>query len=263
MGSEKASGAALAIRKNGLSERFAKHYWIWRLYHLLVADAVAIQRPTKHRLVRNFLGNSLGIAVDIGCGPGVFTRYVARRSKHLISLDIDCDSLERVKSRHRSLHNAYFVATSVIPLPLPNERVDTVLFLEVLEHLVDDSAALGEICRVLRPGGRLIISVPVPPGEVNEECEWGHKREGYELLEIVQLLTASGFEVISHAFAEFTFSRRALQAVRWWRQAIRLPAPIFLSWIAHLDHFLASTKTETGSHSPATVLVMARRKLRI
>jgi SAM-dependent methyltransferase len=256
------AGGRNASGNNNVSKRFAGHYWVWRLYHFFVADAIAIQRPTKYRLVRDFLGNSLGIAVDIGCGPGVFIRYMGPRAKHVIGLDVDRDSLERVKSRHRSLSNVDFAVTNVDPLPFPDQRIDTVLLLEVLEHLVDDAAALREICRVLRPGGKLVLSVPVPPGEINEDSEWGHKREGYGLSEIVHLLTANGFEVEKHAFAEFVFSRRAAQTVRWWRKATRLPAPIFLSWLAHLDHFLDSRKKETGSYTPATVLVAARKRPR-
>jgi SAM-dependent methyltransferase len=145
-------------------------------------------------------------------------------------------------------------------LPFSDGQLDTILLLEVLEHLVDDSAAVREISRVLRPGGRLVISVPVPPGEVNHEAAWGHKREGYQLSEIVSLLTANGFDVEKHSFAEFKFSRRAAQAIRWWRASFRLPAPIFLAWIAHLDHFLDSRKTQTGSELPATVVVLARKR---
>jgi SAM-dependent methyltransferase len=184
------------------------------------------------------------------------------RAKHLIGLDVDRDSLERVKSRHRNLQNVDFAATVVDCLPFPDDLLDTVLFLEVLEHLEDDGAALREIWRVLRPGGKLVVSVPVPPGEVNEDSEWGHKREGYELPAIVHLLTVNGFEVEKHAFAEFTFSRRAARVVRWWRQTTRLPAPIFLSWIAYLDQFLDSSKTIAGNHMPATVLVLARKRLK-
>ena len=76
-------------------KRLAKHYWVWRLYHLIVADAVAIQRPTKHKLVHEFLGDTLGIAADIGCGPGVFVRHMSARAKYLIEIDVDRDSLER------------------------------------------------------------------------------------------------------------------------------------------------------------------------
>lgn len=245
---------------NGILKRFAGNYGIWCLYHLIVADAIAIQRPTKYKLVREFLGDSLGVVADIGCGPGVFIRYMSERAQHVIAADIDCHSLDRVRLRHRDVRNVEYIVTSADVLPFSDEHLDTILLLEVLEHLVDDSAAVREMGRVLRPGGRLVLSVPVPPGEVNHGSAWGHKREGYQLSEIVSLLTTNGFEVEKHSFAEFKFSRRAAQAVRWWREAIRLPAPIVLAWIAYLDHFLVSSKTQTGSQLPATVIIRARKR---
>ena len=221
---------------------------------------MAVQRPTKYKLVREFLGDSLGVAADIGCGPGVFVRHMSARARYLVAADIDSDSLDRVKSRHKNLSNVEFIVTSADVLPFPDEHLDTILLLEVLEHLVDDSAAVREMSRVLRPGGKLVVSVPVPPGEVDHDSAWGHKREGYEVSEIVSLLILNGFEVEKHSFAEFRFSRRAAQAIRWWREAIRLPAPIFLAWIAYLDRFLDSNKAETGSQIPATVIVLARKR---
>jgi len=247
-------------RENTLLKRLAGNYRIWRLYHLVVADAMAVQRPTKYKPVREFLGDSLGVAADIGCGPGVFIRHMSARARYVVAADIDCDSLDRVRLRHKNLNNVKFILTSADVLPLPDEHLDTILLLEVLEHLVDDNAAVREMSRVLRPGGRLVVSVPVPPGEVNHDSAWGHKREGYELSEIVSLLTTNGFEVEKHSFAEFKFSRLAAQAIRWWRKAIRLPAPIFLAWIAYLDHLLDTKKTETGSQLPATVVVLARKR---
>jgi SAM-dependent methyltransferase len=246
--------------ENGILKRLAGSYGIWRLYHLLIADAMAVQRPTKYKLVREFLGDSLGAAADIGCGPGVFIRHMSACAKHVLAADIDCDSLNRVRLRHKNLNNVEFIVTGADVLPFPDEHLDTILLLEVLEHLVDDSAAVREMSRVLRPGGRLVVSVPVPPGEVNHDSAWGHKREGYKLSEIVSLLTTNGFEVEKHSFAEFKFSRRAAQAIRWWRRAIRLPAPIFLAWIAYLDHLLDSNKAQTGSQLPATVIVLARKR---
>ena len=235
---------------------------MWQLYHLLVADAVAIQRPTKHKLVRDFLGNTLGIAADIGCGPGVFARHMSAHARYLMEIDVDRDSLERTWARHQDLRNVGFVTASVPTLPFPDESLDTVLFLEVLEHITDDHAALGEIHRVLRSDGKLVLSVPVPPGEIDEDHAWGHKREGYRLHEIMSLLANSSFEVLRFAFAEFKFSRRAAQIVRWWRRATHLPAPIFFSWIAYLDHFLDSSKIVTGAHCPTTVVLLAQKKLR-
>lgn len=60
----------MVSEKDGVSKRLAKYYWIWRLYHLVVADAVAIQRPTKHKLVREFLETPLGLQRTSDVGPG-------------------------------------------------------------------------------------------------------------------------------------------------------------------------------------------------
>ena len=247
-------------REDGILKWLSGNYGIWRLYHLVVADAIAVQRPTKYKWVREFLSDSLGVAADVGCGPGVFIRYMSARAKYVVAADIDSDSLERVKLRHKDLSNVEFIVTGADVLPFADEYLDTILLLEVLEHLVDDTAAVREMSRVLRPGGKLVVSVPVPPGEVDHHSEWGHKREGYQLSEIVSLLTANGFDVEKHSFAEFKFSRRAAQSIRWWRETIRLPAPIFLAWIAYFDHLLDSKKAETGSLTPASVIVLARKR---
>jgi hypothetical protein len=39
----------------------------------------------------------------------------------------------------------------------------------------------------------------------------------------------------------------------------KLPAPIFLAWVAYLDHLLSGEKVKTGSHLPATVVIQARK----
>jgi SAM-dependent methyltransferase len=245
---------------NGWRSRLGRSYWAWRFYHSLIADAVAIQKPTKHKIVYDFLGRDLGTVADLGCGPGVFTRYLCAHAKQVWAADIDTASLARVKGRHRYEENLAFVVMDAERLPFPDGRLNTVLFLEVLEHVQDDAAALCEVRRVLAPGGRLVLSVPVPPGEVDEEEPWGHKREGYQLKEIESLLRGTGFEVKDHRFAQFRFSRLSDNLVRYWRRWLHLPAPIFLAWVGYLDHLLGAKKRENGDCLPATVIVLAAKE---
>ena len=247
-------------RMNEFRKNLARSYWAWRIYHVLVADAVAIQRPTKFRTVHEFLGDQLGIVGDIGCGPGVFTRHLSARAKQVLGADIDREALERVKARHQDLENVAFVAANADHLPLADECLDTLLLLEVLEHLADDTGGLREMWRVLRPGGKIVLSVPVPPGEINEGAPWGHKREGYQLPEIMALLKKSGFRAENHAYAEFKFSRLAASLIRKWRTSFHLPAPIFLSWVAYFDNLLDKKKTQAGNYLPASVIILARKE---
>ena len=243
-----------------LRERLGRSYRVWRLYHLLVADAVSIQKPTKFRIVREYLGDDLGMVVDIGCGPGVFTRYLCAHAKWVWAGDIDAASLARVKARHRDQKNLALVVTAADRLPFSDSCFDTLLFLEVLEHLPDDAAGVRELFRISKPGGRMVLSVPVPPGEVDNENPWGHKREGYPPAQLVGLLERNGFRVEKQSYAEFKFSRSAARWIRRWRQWLHLPAPIFLSWVAYLDHFLDSAARQKGEFLPATVVILAKRE---
>jgi SAM-dependent methyltransferase len=236
-----------------------ENYWVWRLYHLLISDAVSLQRPTKFRTVYRYLGNNLGRVADVGCGPGVFLRYLCKRSTCVLAVDGDEAALQRVKRRHRGFRNLQCIVAQVDHLPFNDCELDAVLFLEVLEHLTDDAGGIRELHRVLVPRGKLILSVPVPPGETNEKDRWGHKREGYMLDELTGLLKSQGFEIQDHGFAQFRFSRAAERLVRQWRHCLRLPAPIFISWLCYLDYLLSSNKRKAGSCLPACVLVMARK----
>lgn len=244
----------------GRRVRLAGSYWAWRLYHLLVADAISIQRPTKYKIVYQYLNGNLGRTVDVGCGPGVFTRYLCERASKVYAADIDEVSLSRVRARHRDKKNLGCVVTFADCLPFADGSLDTVLLLEVLEHLADDAAGIREVCRVLAPGGRLVLSVPVPPGEINETDPWGHKREGYQLEQLQDLLRNNGFQEQDHRFAQFKFSRIGEKLVQQWRRSFHLPAPIFITWLGYLDHLLSSEARRAGRYFPACVLIMARKR---
>ena len=238
---------------------FANSYWIWRLYHAFFADAVSLQRPTKDAYVYQFLGQDLGRVADIGCGPGVFTRYLCRHARHVYAGDIDQGALSRTFARHAKAGNLVPVVTLANELPFRDASLDTVLFLEVLEHLRDDAGGLREIYRVLAPSGKLVLSVPIPPGEVNEGEEWGHKREGYTWEEMKVLLEGQGFSVVRHAYALFKFSRLAVRLVNFWRSNVRLPAPIFLGWLSYLDLLLDPKRRQQGDYEPANLVILAAK----
>ena len=247
--------------QNGWTTKLAGSYWVWRAYHALVADTVAIQRATKFPIVREFLNADLGVVADIGCGPGVFTRYLCSRADHVWAADIDCQSLERVRLRHRDERNLSFLITEAGRLPFRDSYLDSVLYLEVLEHLKDDAGAVREVWRVLRPAGRLVLSVPVPPGEIDDEriSPWGHKREGYRAEEIRSLLEGIGFRVEQHHFAQFRYSRLSETLVRQWRRLLRFPAPVFLAWVCYLDLLLDAKKRQEGGYLPANVVILATK----
>lgn len=105
-----------------------------------------------HRVSRRCLVE-LGdcMVLDIGSGD----------SDHAGRLQSGC-SLYRLDypATNRRYRNAPDIYGDAASLPIASESMDAVLLLEVLEHLPDDHKALTEIRRVLKPGGRLYLSVP-------------------------------------------------------------------------------------------------------
>lgn len=97
--------------------------------------------------------------LDAGCGEGeLLRRGVLPPELRVISLDLRPESLAYLRA-HSAQRN--LVCGSVTCLPFADKSIDAVLCLEVLEHLAEPSAALGELSRVARQA--VILSVPHEP----------------------------------------------------------------------------------------------------
>jgi SAM-dependent methyltransferase len=94
------------------------------------------------------------ILVD-GCGVGMYAAHLLEDTPHVYAFDIE---LERVSVARQRAPTAHVAAAEHVPYPA--NTFDLILSHEVLEHVQDDRAALAEMARVLRPGGRAIIFCP-------------------------------------------------------------------------------------------------------
>lgn len=98
-----------------------------------------------------------GIIVDIGCGEGILMEKIIQRLPDVKVFGID-PSPENVSICKK--HGLEIYTGSVYELPLDNESVDCVLFIEVIEHLDHEGLAIKEIIRVLKRNGTLILLFP-------------------------------------------------------------------------------------------------------
>jgi SAM-dependent methyltransferase len=96
-----------------------------------------------------------GRILENGCGVGIYVRNLEPYARQIIGLEYDFDRAQ--EARDVSQH---IVNSAGESLPFPNNYFDLILSHEVLEHVHDDRAAIEEMVRTLRSGGRLVLFCP-------------------------------------------------------------------------------------------------------
>ena len=145
--------------------------------------------------LRPYLGYHI---LEIGAGIGNLTRVLARQRKRYVATDLDAGHLERLRVRLASRPN---LETAVLDAADPHGfapfrgAMDTVVCLNVLEHIPDDLAALKNIHSSLQNGGRALILVPEGQRLFNAlDEELGHCRR-YSEEQLRARMAEAGFVV--------------------------------------------------------------------
>lgn len=137
-------------------------------------DAVAYDRwfdtPWGHYSVRvetqailRALGDIQGaVTLDVGCGTGRLTAALRIAGADAIGLDREPAMLDVAHHRIASL-----VVGDALAIPVRDSAVDIAVAVTVLEFVADHAAAMAELARVVRPGGRFIV------GALNPHSAWG------------------------------------------------------------------------------------------
>ncbi|MCA9773330.1 MAG: methyltransferase domain-containing protein [Myxococcales bacterium] len=100
-------------------------------------------------------------ALDVGCGEGYGTRLLASHADDATGIDVSPEAVRHARARYGAeASNLRYLVGSASLLPFPDRTFDLVTCFEMLEHIEEHDALLGEIRRVLRPGGLLLISTP-------------------------------------------------------------------------------------------------------
>lgn len=96
-----------------------------------------------------------GRVLEIGTGSGYGVEVIAPTSSEFVTIDKFESSVDLTP-----YPNAKFVKANVPPLPFEDESFDCVISFQVIEHIKDDAKFISEVHRVLKKGGRVIISTP-------------------------------------------------------------------------------------------------------
>jgi SAM-dependent methyltransferase len=229
---------------------------------------------TTGELFKGFPIYSDDVVLDVGCGDAPFTRFCAMRGAEVIFADIDA---EKVDATHNALKKTPAkkirpLVSDCNPLPLETGTTDKIVSLEVLEHVDDPQAFIGELVRVGKPGALYLITVPAP--EIEKLQKKGLAPDSYftkpnhvriwEREDFSNLVTNAGLTIVKQHTFGFYWS---LWWVLFWacRQDLSPPwHPLLQSWTTTWSILLETEdgpriKASLDDFLPKTQLIIARK----
>lgn len=170
-----------------------------------------IQKVIEFRLLSGFMPKhhidlNGGVILDTGCGSGYSTELIGNRynPKELSAFDIMPEQIELAKKRYEC---ARFFVGSITEIDSPSNKFDAVFLFGVLHHVTEWKRALGEIYRVLKPDGVLLIEEVDKTGVdfVDKYLGFYHPGESrFDWPELVKGMKEAGFYVVEDSRIVFS-----------------------------------------------------------
>lgn len=152
-------------------------------------------RALAIRTLQRFAPAGEIVILDVGCSSGFVLDELQRIDQRFIVMGSDFIVEPLLKLAQR-LPEVPLLQFDLRQCPLPNECVEAVTALNVLEHIAEHEQALAEIWRILKPGGVAHIEVPAGPHlyDIYDERLLHHRR--YRLADLETMCRKCGFEVL-------------------------------------------------------------------
>lgn len=154
-----------------------------------------------------YFGSSI---LEIGSGHGNFNRLFPAASKQL-SVDIDTDAVAMARKKYPSKRFMVGdVGSGSFPESVGGEKFSSVLCINVLEHVHDDSRAVRNMLDVLSPGGHLLLLVPAHVALYNDIDKMaGHLRR-YDKKSLESLLSGTASQIVKLEYMN------PIGGIGWW-----------------------------------------------
>jgi glycosyltransferase involved in cell wall biosynthesis len=165
-----------------------------------------------YRLIRPYLGAEV---LEIGAGHGELTERL-RRDAHVTATDLSKRCVDELAERFEGCADVDVLQADVAAFGGEGKKFDSVVLINVLEHIEDDVDALADLRETLKPGGRLCVFVPAFEGLYSDfDRSIGHRRR-YRRSGLVTTFDRAGFEVVDARYVN------TVGALAWWLFARQL-----------------------------------------
>lgn len=132
---------------------------------------IGLTHHLRENKIYDFLqAGSQDIVLDIACASGRQLFQIQSKIKEGYGLDISQKFIDKAEEyrQKKNYTNLHFGLGLIEQIPFADNYFDKIICAEVLEHVFDKDIALKEVCRVLKPSGILVISVP----NMNADATW-------------------------------------------------------------------------------------------
>lgn len=163
---------------------------------------VDYEQNVRSEIVLNYLSPKKGDKIlDIGCGNARDIVYIVEKGAEVTGIDISEGMIVEAKKDLEVLgyKNITLEVGDATNLDYADNQFDKVLCSEVIEHIPNADKALDEICRILKPGGKLVLSTPNPVSwygfdryiiwEKIFRKEWPHPFDNWRSLRELSVMT--------------------------------------------------------------------------
>jgi SAM-dependent methyltransferase len=175
--------------------------------------------------------------LDVGCGSGAITLAACKRGYKCVGLSWDEENQRKAQARsvtlalNSSINFPIFDARALDQYPT-TDRYDFVVNFENIEHIIDDKKLFKDMCKLLKPGGRLLLTTPnfnfwpmsaddLGPYEKVEDGR--HVRRGYSPTMLLELCKLSGMEVERIEYCSGFVSQISTRLFRYLSEKAGLP----------------------------------------
>lgn len=160
-----------------------RHYSPGRTWEALARSALPLLEP--------------GNVLDIASGDGVLAELLAPHADRYVCVDTSARVVAAAAERLRHLDNVHVREGDMHALPFANAEFDLVVLMHALTYASKPAQAVLEAARVLRPGGRLLLSSLARHGHQTAVEAYGHVNLGFSDKDLRRFVTKAGLKVVN------------------------------------------------------------------